>query len=366
MSGWEDVIRLRSVFSRLASHATATLVLTVLLSACGGGVSSGSSEPGSGSPLAPTLSPSSSVQPSPAASRGLGPPACTEATLADDPIAGTMLLFNCVDQLDRASVETIWSWDGETWELVDDGGPPATVVAGVAFDPENRTMIRYGGLPMDSNDCVPETWQWTETEWAEREADPPTACDHMFMTYDTERDVALLFGGGDDDGNLVTETWAWDGSVWSRVATEGPSGRSHFAFVWDQGHQQVLLYGGYDGSQVFADFWGWNGGGWSEIDVQGPGRRSHAAVAAGPDGLVLFGGATRTSTFSSLQSDTWVLTDGRWSQAPGEGPSTRGGPAFGYDQARDVFVLFGGFDANGDLLGDTWEWDGTWHCVAGC
>jgi hypothetical protein len=31
-----------------------------------------------------------------------------------------------------------------------------------------------------------------------------------------------------------------------------------------------------------------------------------------------------------------------------------------------VFVLFGGFDASGALLGDTWEWDGAWRCVAGC
>ena len=37
-----------------------------------------------------------------------------------------------------------------------------------------------------------------------------------------------------------------------------------------------------------------------------------------------------------------------------------------YDAGRGVYVLYGGFDADGGLLGDTWEWDGEWRCVAGC
>lgn len=82
--------------------------------------------------------------------------------------------------------------------------------------------------------------------------------------------------------------------------------------------------------------------------------------------MLLFGGATRTSTFGSLRNDTWLLTNGAWSQVEGDGPSTRGSPAMGYDAGRDVFVLYGGFDAGGALLGDTWEWDGAWQCKAGC
>lgn len=40
---------------------------------------------------------------------------------AYDPGREQMLLLNCVDQADLGSVEQIWSWDGSTWELVDDG-----------------------------------------------------------------------------------------------------------------------------------------------------------------------------------------------------------------------------------------------------
>jgi hypothetical protein len=45
----------------------------------------------------------------------------------------------------------------------------------------------------------------------------------------------------------------------------------------------------------------------------------------------------------------------------------RGLPALGYDVAREVFVLYGGFGPDGTALADTWEFKhGTWRCVAGC
>jgi len=130
----------------------------------------------------------------------------------------------------------------------------------------------------------------------------------------------------------------------------------------------VLLFGGLDNSRVFDDLWAWDGSAWSELPVQGdaPGPRSHHGLAAGPDGVLLFGGATSTSTFASLVDETWLLAEDRWSQLDGPGPSARGLPALGYDPDRDVFVLYGGFDPDGAALDDTWEWDGAWRCVAGC
>ena len=277
-----------------------------------------------------------------------------------------MLLLNCVDQTDPGSVEQIWSWDGSAWSLVDDGGPPATVVTGVAYDPERGAAVRYGGLPLDSDDCSTETWEWSSAGWTSKDVDPPTACDHMFMVHDTARDRSLLFGGGDDAGTLITETWAWDGAAWQQITSEGPSGRAHFGFVYDASHEQALLYGGYDGSAVFDDFWSWDGSAWSEIDFPGPGRRSHLGLAAGADGLLLFGGASGPSTFASLRGDTWQLTDGRWREVEGAGRRRRGSPAMGYDPVRDTFVLYGGFGTDGSLLGDTWEWAGGWDCRSGC
>ncbi len=120
---------------------------------------------------------------------------------------------------------------------------------------------------------------------------------------------------------------------------------------------------------MFDDLWAWDGSAWEELTVggEGPGPRSHHGLAASPAGLLLFGGATRTSTFDSLVDETWLLVGDQWTRLDASGPSARGLPALGYDPDRDVIVLYGGFDADGAALADTWEWDGaSWRCVAGC
>jgi hypothetical protein len=188
------------------------------------------------------------------------------------------------------------------------------------------------------------------------------------MVYDAARGVTTLFGGGDADQDLIAEIWKWDRSSWTRVAgaDDGPSGRAHFGFVYDAAHEQSLLFGGYNGDAVFGDFWSWDGSAWTELDFPGPSARSHFSMAVSPEGLLLFGGSTGPSTMETINDETWFLTDGRWSQLPVDGPAGRGMAAMGYDPARDVFVLFGGFDAD-HVLADTWEFDGDqWQCVLGC
>jgi hypothetical protein len=90
-------------------------------------------------------------------------------------------------------------------------------------------------------------------------------------------------------------------------------------------------------------------------------------MAVSPEGLLLFGGSTGPSTMETITDETWLLTHGAWSQLAIDGPAPRGMAAMGYDQSRDVFVLFGGFDADGGKLTDTWEFDGgSWQCVLEC
>jgi hypothetical protein len=320
--------------------------------------------------VGPTRTPSASRTPSsgePSPVAGIHPPACIDARLLYAPLHEQLLLAGCVDQDVLAGVERVWAWDGLDWELLTDDGPPAAVVAGVTYDTHREVLVRYGGLTLGDDDCLPETWEWASDDgWRLLDAETPPACDHLRLVYDPDRRVTILTGGGDDDGQLIPGTWAWDGAAWTGITDEGPLPRAHFGFVFDETHGQALLYGGYDGQAVFEDLWSWDGAAWTELGISGPGPRSHAGMAADPDGLLLFGGATTTLTFGSLTGETWYLTDGSWRELEGAGPSPRGLPAVGYDPGRDVMVLYGGFGPDGAALADLWEWDGAWTCVAGC
>ncbi|HYI22483.1 MAG TPA: hypothetical protein VEX62_07585 [Candidatus Limnocylindrales bacterium] len=282
-----------------------------------------------------------------------------------------MLLVTCVDQLNGQESEEVWAWDGSSWQLINNGGPAPLVVTGIAYDTDQRLLFRYGGLPLDSNTCDRTELVWTAATGWDRPAivdtPQPEACDHIKLIYDATRGQIVMFGGGQLQ-ELSELTTTWDGEAWHEgVADRGPAPRAHHELVYDATHEQTFLYGGFDGSQVFDDFWSWDGEAWSELDFEGPGPRSHAAMAASPEALLLFGGATSTSTFGSLTDETWLLTDGAWTSLDVEGPSARGSAALGYDRHRDVFVLYGGFSADGGELGDTWEFDGSaWSCFKRC
>ena len=79
-----------------------------------------------------------------------------------------------------------------------------------------------------------------------------------------------------------------------------------------------------------------------------------------PAGLLLFGGATRTSTFGSLVDETWLLTDGRWTllDTPARPPAAC--PRSATTRIATSSSSMAGFTPDGSPLSDTWEWDGDW------
>lgn len=128
-----------TIRSRLRHRAVAPPLLTLtlvglLMSACTASQS-------------PDRTPSSSPDPTrsvtPTGEPSDGPPGCLDAKLVWADSLDRLLLANCVDQFDAASVEQLWSWDGEAWELVDADGPPANVVTGFGWDPERDVLVRY-------------------------------------------------------------------------------------------------------------------------------------------------------------------------------------------------------------------------------
>ena len=115
------------------------------------------------------------------------------------------------------------------------------------------------------------------------------------------------------------------GAEWSHLTDVGPAPRAHHGMVASIDGSAIVVYGGLDNSQLFDDRWAWNGFAWVDegpaFDRLDPGPRSHHGLARGPDGLVLFGGATNSSTFESLVNDTWIENE-----STGWGLAANGGP----------------------------------------
>ena len=89
-----------------------------------------------------------------------------------------------------------------------------------------------------------------------------------------------------------------------------------------------------------------------------PGRSFHAmAYDAAHQEVILFGGVDAAGSFLG---DTWAWDGSQWSQRSlgSGGPSARHRHAMAYDSARGQIVLFGGVDEKNGILSETWVWDG--------
>ena len=102
---------------------------------------------------------------------------------------------------------------------------------------------------------------------------------------------------------------------------------------------------------------------WTQRSNFGPGPRTdHAMTFDSQRGrTVLFGGLG--SSGDAILGDTWEWDGSFWTQVDDTGPGPRSGHAMVYDGARQVSILFGGRQRSADNndqsdLGDTWQWDG--------
>ncbi len=80
--------------------------------------------------------------------------------------------------------------------------------------------------------------------------------------------------------------------------------------------------------------------------------------------VVLFGGRRSNGV---LSNDTWVWDGSTWSEFPGskiQAPPARELASMGFDPRLHQLILFGGRGVGGQLLDDTWAWNGAaWYNV---
>ncbi|OYD73752.1 UNVERIFIED_ORG: hypothetical protein BDU10_5438 [Burkholderia sp. CF145] len=200
--------------------------------------------------------------------------------------------------------------------------------------------------------------QMSRLLWTQRQNFGPADRWGSAMTFDPVRERTVLFDGS----NGSADTWEWDGQFWTQVSDMGPQPRNRHQMAWDSSSNRVILFGGAVGTGdipqlvPFHDTWEWDGERWIQLDDQGPPPRYNFGLASDTtrNRVVLFGGELRFAVNDQVLGDTWEWDGTAWSQLEETGPSPRTGLCMTFDSVRGRVVLFGG-----SLQGDTWEWNGT-------
>jgi hypothetical protein len=271
--------------------------------------------------------------------------------------------------------------DDETGTPPGDAGGPDT------------TIPLDGSSPMEAGAeaCVPPApvveAQWTS--WPNQDggtpdgdAGPPRAPSArgyhaMAWGWNLDAGITLLFGGGNVNTGLRADTWTFDStsSTWTPQGSKAaPAARGGHSIAFAGQSQstpsqgEFVLFGG-QGRDFFGDTWTFSGStGWTSVcntNSQtcgcGPCPRAYQAMAfdEARNQVVMFGGRDA----SGPSAETWVFGNNeQWSSmctGMCTAPSARSEHAMAFDRIKGVVVLFGGKDADGKVLGDTWEWNGT-------
>lgn len=222
----------------------------------------------------------------------------------------------------------------------------------------------------------PALQAWT---WVKRSpSTPPDPRRYAGMAFDANRNKTVLFGG--TGGGARCDTWEYSAGSWSNTiaaASAGacpvagsPPARQNLGIAYDGARKNVVVFGGYNAGYL-DDTWTYAGGTtWTQgcascvTGTTKPSGRGSPSMAfdSARNVVVMFGGYDGTGRLC----DTWEWNGTSWSQkSDGTSCGTTTKPAgrsfagMAFDASRGVTVLFGGNGTGGAFLGDTWEWNGT-------
>jgi len=236
--------------------------------------------------------------------------------------------------------------------------PPTLANSAVAYMISSQSAILFGGItPSIWSD---ETWIWNGQTWTQdHPLNSPPAREKTAMVYDVSRDRVVLFGGVMDK-TLFDDTWEWDGKNWHLMnPAHKPPARCCHAMAYDNVNKDILMYGGYDptNNSFFGDAWRWDGTDWTLVSCCDMSQMSgHAMVG--------FPAKNEIVSVEPSGQGTWVWTGALWKKLLINNPPERSEGRIAYDSNSNRAVFYGG-SANGQVLGDTWVFDGSsWQDVS--
>lgn len=360
--------------------------------------------------------------------------------MAYDPVRQKIVLFGGESLGAYAGLlADTWVWDRTTWiPLLPAVAPTPRTRSVMAFDGVIQKVVLFSGYAAAST--TNDTWLWDGSNWVlHAEAVGPDTQWHSAMTYDAARQQLVLLshyagdfaatwiyannaaqqfvtltvsanpaaGGtvsnvsgthraGETVGIVVKpspgyEFQGWSGACsgsqiscyvylatsqtvtanfgaplsWLKLnpGTNAATNESQFflnpaSMVYDSVRKQIVYFGGTGGAQT----WTWNGTTWTlQSPAHSPSSRGGAALAfdEARQRVVLFGGGT-PGGIALADTWTWDGTDWTLMSTPGA-PPVRVNHSMAYDRTRQEVVLFGGWDYHGSFTfrTDTWVWNGT-------
>jgi PKD repeat protein len=222
--------------------------------------------------------------------------------------------------------------------------------------------------PMATASALPSGATWTHLP-SVNGAVPPlrTGATAAFDSWDG---YYVLFGGC---GRVcpLGDTWVYLHGAWTNLTanlTTAPPARSGASMVYDPSNLGVVLFGGKTASGLASDTWVFRTGQWHELataNSYAPPARFGAAFAADlrDHEDVLFGGTNANGT---VLGDTWILSNGAWqSLATQSAPAPRTGAVSAFYPAPRYVLLFGGQGGAGQSLADSWSfYGGAWQPIS--
>lgn len=253
---------------------------------------------------------------------------------------------------------SLWAWNGDTWECVDDHGPPGRRDAFLSYDVRRKRLVLFGGRVISSDRqmrFLRDTWEWDGAAWKQVDSAGPAPRIHAATAYDARLRGVVVHGGG-IAADQAPDTWVWTGASWDSLPLAAPRGVGNSMFATPSG--TLVLSALRDSSSectrlMRAQLFALRDNALVPIGAKGPCYSPQAPAASTANGILLF-----ASWEPGNASMTWLFANGEWRRAETSSPPRRRGSQAAYDEARRRVVVFGGDDDNG-LLGDTWEWTGT-------
>jgi hypothetical protein len=145
-----------------------------------------------------------------------------------------------------------------------------------------------------------------------------------------------------------------------------PKGELAGSLVYDPSASEYVYFGGYETASseegyATANTWTFSNDSWRNATdaAHAPPARYYSDMDydANAGGVLLFGGVNAAG---SDLNDTWLFRGGSWTEVNETGPSPRGSGVMAFDPEPDVnaTVLFGGCDITASLActNDTWTW----------